>query len=321
MPVAYAQANKPIDRPELKTFIADMAVKHRFKQDELHHLFSQMEFKPDIIEKITRPAEALPWHRYQRIFIQEERIQQGLEFWRENTALLAKAEQRYGVPPEIIVGILGVETRYGRTQGNYRVADALATLAFDFPRRGEFFRKELEHFLLLARDEALDPLSLLGSYAGAMGKPQFMPSSYRQYAVDFDGDGKRDLLDNTADAIGSVANYLKVHGWRRGEAVVYPAKVVGDRYKALVAKGLKPDVQLARFGEYDVKPQIKTPSVAAGALIELQTENGYEYWIGLNNFYAITRYNHSPLYAMAVHQLGQEIRRRYDAPKDVADRE
>ncbi len=310
-----ANTDTPLDRPEMRAFINEMASKHAFDKEDLRRLFSRVELLPGVIEKITRPAEGLPWYKYQNIFLKETRIHQGVEFWDANADVLAKAEREYGVPAQIIVAILGVETRYGRHKGGYRIMDSLTTLALDYPKRASFFRSELEQFLLLAREEGLDPLSLSGSYAGAMGKPQFISSSYRRYAVDFDGDGKRDLLDNTADAVGSVANYFKRHGWQRGEPVAYSVRVSGRKYKSLVDKGLKPQMRVGRFADYGVNIPVSLPASTSGALIELESQSGHEYWVGLQNFYTITRYNHSPLYAMAVYQLSEEIAKRRGSEK------
>lgn len=292
---------------EVQNFIKEISQKHGFKQDELENLFARVEFKQKIIDAITRPAESKPWHQYRPIFVTNTRIKEGVEFWKKNREDLERAQREYGVPPEIIVAIIGVETRYGRHKGGHRVMDSLSTLAFGYPKRAKFFRRELEQYLLLAREENLDPLSIKGSYAGAMGKPQFISSSYRNYAVDFDGDGKRDLWNNTSDAIGSVANYFKRHKWQPGGMVTTPAIVGSNHIKVLVKKGYKPHSTVAELGKRGVTPKTKVNSNEMGALIELENVAGREYWLGLNNFYVITRYNHSPLYAMAVYQLAQAI--------------
>lgn len=308
-----AMAGAPLDRQDVaaradvQQFIGEMVKKHGFDAKELNAQFKQVKFKQKIIDAITRPAESKPWFEYRPIFVTNTRINEGVKFWDENKEILKRAEQEYGVPPEIIVAIIGVETRYGRHKGGYRVLDSLSTLAFEYPKRGEFFRSELENYLLLAREEKLDPLSVKGSYAGAMGKSQFISSSYRNYAVDFDGDGKRDLWNNTADAIGSVANYFKRHKWQPGGKVVAPALVGSNHIQVLVKKGYKPHSTVAELRKRGVTAKQKLDPEALGALIELKTRAGREHWLGLNNFYVITRYNHSPLYAMAVHQLGQAI--------------
>ena len=221
------------------------------------------------------------------------------------------------MPEEIIVAILGVETRYGASAGKHRVIDALTTLAFDYPPRAAFFRSELAAYLLMTREEHMDPLGLKGSYAGAMGKPQFIASSYRHYAVDFDGDGVRDLLNSTADAIGSVANYFNRHNWQPGQPVVSPARVQGEAYRKILEKGPKPHSEAPALADYGITVENPAPGLP-GALIELETQNGREYWFGYQNFYVITRYNRSPLYAMAVHQLSQAIREQRQAgPADA----
>ncbi|MBI5450447.1 MAG: lytic murein transglycosylase B [Gammaproteobacteria bacterium] len=299
-----------LQRQDVQQFLKEMVKKHAFKMDELQPLFEQVMLRPDIIEAITRPAEAKPWYEYRKIFMTEKRIAGGVEFWDQHQDLLAKAELEYGVPAEIIVAIIGVETQYGRQRGKYRVMDALATLAFDFPPRSPFFRKELEEFLLMAREEQVDPLALLGSYAGAMGQPQFMPSSFRSYAVDFDQDGKRDLWDTPADVIGSVAHYMKTHGWEKGQPIVVAASHDAPPAAELIAKGLKPHVTIKHLATLGIKPQDELPASTRAALIELQLAEGSEYWLGLNNFYVITRYNRSPLYAMAAIQLGAEVKTR-----------
>jgi membrane-bound lytic murein transglycosylase B len=294
-------------RADVQAFINDMASKHGFDRQNLSRLFGQVELKQKIIDAITRPAESKPWFQYRPIFVTKTRIEEGVAFWNQHRAELERAEKEYGVPAEIIVAIIGVETRYGRHKGGYRVMDSLSTLAFEYPKRAKFFLSELEQYLLLAREEGLDPLSIKGSYAGAMGKAQFISSSYRNYAVDFDGDGKRDLWNNTADAIGSVANYFKRHRWQPGGKIASPALVGGNHIQVTVSKGYKPHSSVAELRKNGVTPRTRLDPEAQAALIELQNKNGREYWVGLNNFYVITRYNHSPLYAMAVYQLGQEI--------------
>ncbi len=298
----------PTQRPEVQAFIDEMTSKHGFDGDELTTLFEQVRMKQKIIDAITRPAEGKPWHEYRPIFVTKTRISEGVKFWNENEADLKRAEQVYGVPPEIIVAVIGVETRYGRHKGSWRVLDSLSTLAFAYPKRAKFFRSELEQYLLLAREESLDPLTIKGSYAGAMGKAQFISSSYRHYAVDFDGDGKRDLWDNTTDAIGSVANYFKRHKWQPGEPVGSYAMVGSNRITRLLKAGIKPHTTVKEFRQQGVTALTPLPPEAPAALIAFEKKVGRpDYWLGLNNFYTITRYNHSPLYAMAVYQLGQAI--------------
>lgn len=309
-----AQAEPPAltDRPEVRAFIDRMVEHHGFARGSLVETLERAELRGDIIQAITRPAEAKPWYEYRPIFVTADRISRGAEFWREHEATLTRAHNVYGVPPEIVTAILGVETFYGRHKGGYRVLDSLVTLAFDYPRRSSFFRSELEHYLLLTREERLDPLDIKGSYAGAMGKPQFIASSYRSYAVDFDGDDRKDLWNNTADAIGSVAYYLNRHGWEPQRSITSPANVDGAAFRPVLEKGLKPHTPVGTLRtDYGVSAAADLPDDQLAALIELETESGHEHWIALNNFYVITRYNHSELYAMAVYQLAQEIKARY----------
>lgn len=295
-------------RPELEGFISEMVDKHRFDRNELERIFSNARFRQSIITAISRPASAKPWHEYRPLFVNARRIGAGLMFWDSHAEALSRARQDYAVPEEVIVGILGVETLYGAQIGQYRVLDALTTLAFDYPRRADFFKGELEEYLLLMRETGMDALNVRGSYAGAMGIPQFMPSSYRRYAVDFDGNGKRDLWRDAIDAIGSVANYLKTYGWEAGEPVAVQARVTGEEHRALLAEGVKPQRSVAQLRQFGVMPVEEVPEGKPAVLIELETSNGAEYWLGFENFYVITRYNRSVNYGMAVIQLGQEIR-------------
>jgi len=298
-------------RPEVQQFIQDMVKQHNFSQQELTQLFSQVTLLPKVIASMNRQAEALPWHRYRKIFLNDKRIQAGVKYWQDNADVLLRAEQKYGVPSEIIVAIIGVESRFGEHKGDNRIIDSLTTLAIDYPRRATFFTNELKEFLLLAREEGFDPLTLKGSFAGAMGKPQFISSSYRQYAVDFNNDGTRNLMTSHEDAIGSVANYFRRHGWQTGEAVAVPAKVSGNDYKKWVDKGYQPKIALRDARNMGVSWNGSFPADEKGALIELEQKNGPEHWLALQNFYVITRYNHSQHYAMAVYQLAEEIRKRH----------
>jgi membrane-bound lytic murein transglycosylase B len=298
----------PLERSDVQTFIDDMVSQHDFKRAELETVFKQVKLREDIIETMTRPAEGKPWHQYRPIFLTEKRINGGVKFWQENAALLTQAEQKYGVPAEVIVAIIGVETYYGRHAGKHRVIDALSTLAFDYPPRAKFFRGQLEHYLLMSREENFDPLAMLGSYAGAMGQPQFIPSSFRQYAVDFDKDGTRDLWTNRADVIGSVANYFSRFKWQTGGEVAYPAEVKGKRHKEMLEKGIKPKFTAGELKKYRVKTTANLKNEEPVALLKLEGSKGPEYWVTLNNFHVITRYNRSPLYAMAVYRLSEAIR-------------
>ncbi|NOX42436.1 MAG: lytic murein transglycosylase B [Gammaproteobacteria bacterium] len=301
-------AESVINSRQLSDFVDEMVTNHKFNGPELAKLLGHGELKTNIIDAMNKPAEGKPWYQYREIFIKPARVEGGVTFWKQNEDVLQRAEAKYGVPAEYIVAIIGVETRYGANTGSYRVLDALMTLAFNYPKRGKFFRKELEQYLLLTREEKIDPLSVKGSYAGAMGKPQFISSSYRHYAVDFDNDGKRDLLTNIEDVIGSVANYFSEHRWVPGQSVVSRVKVTGSKYKALLKQGLKPKTPIKRFSDFGVTVSDDIPDKLTGALIELELKTGQEYWVGLQNFYVITRYNRSQLYAMAVYQLSQQIR-------------
>ena len=312
--------NDYLDRSEVKKFIDDFSAKSDYSKDSLNSLFKGVTTQTSVLEAIARPAEKKKnWQEYRKIFITDKRIKEGLTFWSENAQILAAAEREYGVPPEIIVAIVGVETFYGRYKGKYTVLDSLVTLGFDYPPRQKFFRSELAEFLLLAKEEDLDPIAIKGSYAGAMGKSQFISSSYRNYAVDFDENGTRDLWGSNEDVIGSVANYFKRHGWKTGEIITVPAKVQGKRYKTLLDKGIKPVASISELPQYDVAVEHNLTAEQAAnsnqtvALLEFNKNDSDEYWLGFNNFYVITRYNHSHMYAMAVYQLSQQIK------KDIKD--
>ena len=292
--------------PQVAEFVTEMTRDYGFASEQLVSLFSAAERKQNIIDAISRPAEKVkPWKDYRPIFITDSRIARGVEFWREHEETLKRAEAEYGVPPQVIVAIIGVETFYGGNTGGYRGGDALSTLAFDYPPRAPFFRKELREFLLLAREEQVDPLNLTGSYAGAMGLPQFMPSSFRAYAVDFDGDGQINIWNNPVDAIGSVASYFKRHGWQPGESVVSAASVEGELAEQGLTAGLDPlknVAELRDLGWTSADPLDEQLPVTA---FRLEGAEGAEYWLGLPNFFVITRYNRSVMYAMAVNQLAE----------------
>ncbi|ABC32491.1 lytic murein transglycosylase B [Hahella chejuensis KCTC 2396] len=295
--------------PEAKKFIASMATKHGFDKAQLQQIFAGTEKKQDIIDAMKRPAEkVLEWKDYRRIFLTDQRIAGGKEFMKENKDALIRAEAEYGVPAQVITAIIGVETLYGRHKGRYRVIDALSTLAFDYPPRSKFFRSELEHYLLLGREQGFDVMSLTGSYAGAMGYGQFIPSSYRSYAVDFNGDKIADILTDKTDAIGSVANYLARHGWRQGESVAMQVEMKEAPPAALLPKKQKPAHSVGKLKKAGVPVPESLDDKARARLMALEAETSKEYWLGLQNFYVITRYNHSDLYAMAVFQLSEAIR-------------
>ena len=301
--------NDYLSRVEVQKFIDEFSVKNKYSKESLNKLIEKVTTQTQVLEAIQRPAEKKKnWEEYRKIFITDKRIKEGLAFWTENAPILAAAEREYGVPPEIVVAIVGVETFYGRYKGKYPVLDSLVTLGFDYPPRQKFFRSELAEFLLLAQEEDLDPLEIKGSYAGAMGKSQFISSSYRNYAVDFDDNGKRDLWGSNEDVIGSVANYFKRHGWKANEVITVPAKVQGKRYKTLLEKGLKPVASVSELPQYDVTAKHNADAKQTVALLEFNKNDSDEYWLGFDNFYVITRYNHSHMYAMAVYQLSQQIK-------------
>ena len=308
-PVSGAEALDPT--VEIEPFVVRMTETHGVPEDQTRALLSDARVLDSVLEAVRRPAERKPWYAYRKIFLTEKRIARGVDFWREHEQSLTRAADRFGVPPEIIVAVIGVESFYGVHRGRIRVLDALATLGFRYPKRSEFFLSELEEFVLLSNEERLDARRVKGSYAGAMGIAQFISSSYRHYAIDFDGDGSRDLMQSPNDAIGSIANYLSVHGWRPGAAIAVLAEVDGDAFRSVVEQGMKPHASLASIRTKGVSFATYAAEEELGALLEFETRNGNEYWVGLTNFYVITRYNHSRLYALAVYQLAQRIRERY----------
>ena len=304
------------EHPGAEEFAAKASSELQMDHEEVILLLQDARFKQSIVDAMSRPAEGKPWYDYRPIFITDKRIRGGVTFWRENEALINQAAEKYGVDPQIIVAIIGVETFYGGNTGSYRVLDALATLSFYYPDTGndrsDFFSRELMQFIMLGEEEGLPLRDVTGSYAGAMGMGQFMPSSYREYAVDLDGDGRRDLWSSMDDVIGSVANYLHRHGWEYGEPITY---------RAMVAEGA--DMELVSRRDFKVKKTVD--ELAAGgfqstepvsgdilaAVARLEEEEGDSYWLTFKNFYVITRYNRSPLYAMAVFELSEAIRKDF----------
>jgi len=301
-------------RPEVQAFVDDLAQRHGFVKTDLKRVFSKAQRLDPVLEAIARPAERVrTWEEYRALLITERRIAEGVDFWKKYPRTLERAERKYGVAPQYVVAIIGVETFYGRNIGNWRVVDALTTLAFDYPPRAGFFRSELESYLLMAREAGIDVFSVRGSYAGAIGIPQFMPSSARRYAVDFDGNGKIDLQKSRSDAIGSVANFLKVHGWQRDADVAVGARVTGDAWRAYADGRFEPKHSMAELREAGVEFDSPEPAGAHGALVELgNTERPSDWRVGLRNFYVITRYNRSALYAAAVADLAKELKKAYD---------
>jgi len=297
-----------VGNPDVKSFIDLMVSEHSYDRETLESVLLQAETKESILEAIARPAErTLEWHEYRDIFITDKRIKAGADFWQENSAELQRISDETGVSIEILVGIIGVETYFGRITGNYRVLDALSTLAFEYPPRSKFFRSELEHFLLLVREEGMNATDATGSYAGAMGRPQFMPSSYRAYAVDSSDDGKRDIWDNWTDVMGSIANYFVRHGWRKDNEVVVQASLSDQWQGELPKNTLKPEETVTSLSHQGVLFSTELPGDDKSQLLTLQGDDGEEHWVGFHNFFVITRYNRSVMYALAVHQLGQEI--------------
>jgi membrane-bound lytic murein transglycosylase B len=307
-----AHALELTDYPQIGQFIEEVAERHDFAPAALERLLREVELKPEVVTTMERPGEALPWHEYRKGFITELHVKRGLAYWHEHEATLERAYREYGVPPEVVLGVLGVETQYGRNHGRYRVLDALVTLWLHYPPRQEFFRRELEEFLVLAREARFDPARVKGSYAGALGIPQFIPSSYRRYAVDFDGDGRRDLIASPADAIGSVANFLRLHGWEADAPVSEPARLEGTHYFWVEKLGARPALRLAELATYGIFPAAPAESDRRAALIALDGEDGPIYRLGYENFYAITRYNRSKHYAMAVQELAEMLRRAHN---------
>ncbi len=300
------------NNPNAQQFIDKMVNKHGFDRQQLQEILSQAKRLDSVLRLMDNQAPTTSvkppsgpngaWLRYRKKFITPDNVQNGVVFWNQNEDALNRAWQVYGVPPEIIVGIIGVETRWGRVMGKTRILDALATLSFNYPRRAEYFSGELETFLLMARDEQDDPLNLKGSFAGAMGYGQFMPSSYKQYAVDFSGDGHINLWD-PVDAIGSVANYFKAHGWVKGDQVA----VMANGQAPGLPNGFKTKYSISQLAAAGLTPQQPLGNHQQASLLRLDVGTGYQYWYGLPNFYTITRYNHSTHYAMAVWQLGQAV--------------
>ncbi|HXP64166.1 MAG TPA: lytic murein transglycosylase B [Steroidobacteraceae bacterium] len=300
-----------IRRPEVKEFINHMSDGYGFKKRALRKLLKSAESQSAIIDAMNKPAEkAKLWYEYRPIFLSERRIREGTEFWIAHRQALDQASARSGVAPEYLAAILGVETYYGRLTGNYRVLDALATLSFDYPPREKFFREELEQYLLLTRDMHLNPLTLKGSYAGAMGAPQFMPSNYRRYAVDADANGHIDLWTDWPDVCASVGNYLKEHGWNAGEPVLAEATVQPEKAADLDGRKLALSETVASLNAKGVSFEAALPAEAPAILIAADESDGVHWRVGYNNFYVITRYNHSPLYAMAVYELAAAVKQR-----------
>lgn len=299
-------------RKDVQLFIKNMVKQQNFNAQQLITTLNQVQLQPQIIESMEKPYEKKNWDTYRNLFLTAQRVKGGLDYWSANQKTLEKAQKRYGVPPEIIVAILGVETLYGERQGDYRVLDALATLAFNYPKRSPYFTKELKEYLLLCREHGVPATKYKGSYAGAMGKPQFMPSSYRYYAVDFNNRGKRDLITGNSDSIGSIANYFHKHGWKLNEGIAQHARLTGWRFRPIQTNPKSANYNYSQLEKLGVKPVTASHNHPNRAgLIELITDEGKEYWLAYPNFFVITRYNSSPQYALVVYLLSQQLKKQW----------
>jgi membrane-bound lytic murein transglycosylase B len=300
-----------VHRPEVKAFVKEMADQYGFKKRAVRKWLVAAKSQPAILEAMEKPAEkAKPWYEYRPIFLTDRRIREGTEFWLAHRQELDRASVRSGVPPEILAAILGVETYYGRLTGTYRVIDALATLSFDYPPRSKFFKDELAQYLLLTRELHVDPMSVKGSYAGAMGAPQFMPSNYRRFAVDANANGRIDLWTDWSDVCASVGNYLKEHGWNEGEPILSEATVDPSKPDELDGRKLALEETVASLKAKGVAFDSSLPPDSPALLIAADEPDGVHWRVGYSNFYAITRYNHSALYAMAVYELAAAVKQQ-----------
>jgi len=319
-PVAAQPADKPapagfdVRRPDIVAFVSEVSGHDGLKSAEVRRLLGEAQPQPHIIEIMNRPVEkTAPWWQYRERFLTADRISDGVQFWSDHRLALEQMSARYQVPPEYIVAILGIETRYGRNTGGYRALDALATLAFDYPPRQKFFRGELEEFLVLAKENQLDPRTVRGSYAGALGVPQFMPSQYRRYAVDADTNQRRDLWNSWDDILASVANYLHEHGWVPGAPVLAETQLDPDPTFQIEPHNLELNTTVESLAAHGVRVAPEVPGATPALLISAEQRDGPAYRVGFHNFYVITRYNASPRYAMAVHDLAQAILQRVPA--------
>ena len=316
-PSTTVPANSFVQLKAVQKFIQKMVHQHQFSAAELNAWFQKITPNTKIINLMDKPAENLAWHAYRQRVLTEERVQQGIAFWQQHENTVKSAAQQFGIAPEILVAVLGLESSYGKITGSFSVFEALSTLAFQYPRRAAFFEKELAHYLLLTREEGFDPLSIKGSYAGAMGPAQFMPSNYRQYAISFNQQGQRDILQNVPNIVASVANYLKSHGWQSGAPVAYSAQVSGTRYKKFQSTSI-PSISAAntleqwrQYGvtikDKDAGPIIPKNTKTLAKLLILEGKEGQEHWVAYPNFDVIKRYNQSNHYAMAVYLLSKQI--------------
>ncbi len=303
--------------PEVEAFVTELVETHAFGRAQLMRWFQQAHLQPGVLQAMARPGTARPWHEFRASTVTAARIREGSQYWQRHARVLAQARAEFGVPEEIIVATIGIETSFGKNLGSRRVFDALATLAFNYPPRAALFRNELIELLLLAREAGIDPLAYKGSYAGALGVPQFLPSSYRRHAVDFDADGRRDLWTH-ADAIGSIANYYRAYGWATGQPVLAALERSNepppDAFRQLLERGILPHSSVAQFRRSGVSLTTTAGEEALACAFSAETDTGTAYWLGFNNFYVITRYNRSINYALAVHDLALELRRAREAP-------
>lgn len=303
------------NQPKVQKFIHEMVKKHHFNKNQLITLFNKVKVHPIVIQHVKKPLEKKPWYTYQLLFVNEWRIEHGVKFWNKYEQVLREAEKKYKVPASIIVATIGIESQYGTKTGEHRVIDALTNIGFSDSERAPYFRYELEQFLLLTREKKLDPLKVTGSYAGAIGQPQFMPSSYRRYAIDFSKKGKVDLTHDTVDVIGSIANYYAKQGWNHEEPVVQETQIISSRFDYLLKKNkIKPPFTIHQLVKNGVLPKGNIPRNKAITgktkvkMIELENRHGKEYWLAFHNFNVIKRYNASDTYAMAVYQLSHYIK-------------
>jgi len=308
-PVAVQAISVP-DYPYLVQLVDRLSAQHGLDRAGLVKTFEQVTLRPKVVEAIKRPAERLPWHRYRSFFINPAQINNGVQFWRRHQDTLSRAAAESGVPAEVIVAVIGIETRYGTTLGSHPVLDSLTTLTLQYPRRQKFFGRQLEEFLLLTHEQSLDPFSIRGSYAGAIGIPQFMPSSYREYAVDFSGDGRADLVNQTEDAIGSVANYLSRFKWRAGAPVAVAVEPAEAPSASLVNKR-RPPTTVGALRASGIDVAMDAGDAMPAGFVRLDGEDGTLYRVAFDNFYVIMRYNPSVLYAMAVHELSSAVKQEY----------
>lgn len=291
----------------INQFIEKMVVKHHFDEAYLKNLFSQIHIDPVVVDKMNKPYEAKPWTEYKDFFISDERVNLGAQYWQSHSKELAHAEKTYGVPASIIVAIIGVESKYGTKQGDFPIFQSLATLAFNYPSRAPFFTSELENYLLLTQEQNFNPLSIKGSHAGAIGKPQFMPSSYRHYAVALDGSKHADLINNDGDVITSVANYFKRNGWTQNQLIVLPAKATKSAMNSIKQEPLKLNSTLGELKKLGVTVDEKLPADTKASFFSVEYNHQPQYWVALNNFEAITRYNHNMQYALVVYEFSKAI--------------